>query len=208
MISSYLQLLERRYTDDLDDEAREFIDYAVDGAERMKNLINGLLQYSRVGRKEDEFGQVDLTEVADEVLEDLSRRIEELDGDVEKESLSTCHGNRDQLRRVLQNLVENALTHHGDGQPVIRITGEQRDDGSVHVVVADRGPGIPEKFQEKIFGIVQQLDPHGEGREGSGMGLALCRKIVERHGGRIWVESEPGEGSEFHFTLDLSPEEG
>lgn len=201
MISSYLQLLERRYADDLDEEAREFIDYAVDGAERMKALINGLLQYSRVGRKEGESGPVDLDALLDAVLDDLARRIEELGGEVEREPLPTCHGNRDQLRRVLQNLIENALTYCGDGPSRIRISAEEDADVAAHVVVADRGPGIPEEFREKVFQIFQQLDPHGQGREGSGMGLALCRKIVERHGGRIWVEPGPAGGSAFHFTV-------
>lgn len=207
MISSYLELLERRYADELEAEAREFIGYAVDGAERMKSLIDGLLQYSRVGRKEGEFDRVDLEEVLDDVLEDLARRIEELGGEVDREPLPTCHANRDQLRRVLQNLIENALTYHGDAPPLIRISAEEDADVAAHVVVADHGPGIPEGQQEKVFGIFQQLDPHGEGREGSGMGLALCRKIVERHGGRIWVEPGPEGGSAFHFTMDLTPEE-
>lgn len=208
MISSYLQLLERRYADDLDGEAREFIGYAVDGAERMKTLINGLLQYSRIGRQEGEFGAIELDEVVDDVLADLGRRMEELDAEVEREPLPTVHGNRDQLRRVLQNLIENALIYRGDGPPRIRITSEdEAGDAAWHVVVADRGPGIPEEFREKIFRIFQQLDPHGQGHEGSGIGLALCRKIVERHGGRIWVDSEPDRGSAFHVTLDSEPDD-
>ena len=208
MISSYLQLLERRYGDELEGEAREFIDYAVDGAERMKALINGLLQYSRVGRKEGEFGPVDLDAVLDDVLEDLARRIEELGGTVDREPLPTVHGNRDQLRRLVQNLIENALTYRGDGPPRIRVTAEPDEEAAAHLVVADRGPGIPEEFRTRVFQIFQQLDPHGQGREGSGMGLALCRKIVERHDGRIWVESGPGGGSAFHVTLDLQHDDG
>jgi signal transduction histidine kinase len=204
MVSSYLQLLERRYRDDLDQTAQEFIDYAVDGANRMKALINGLLQYSRVGRKEGKFGQVSLDSVLSGILEDLDRRMEELDATVEQESLPSTYGNRDQLRRLLQNLIENALTYHGEEPPSIHLSGRQAD-GGVHLVVRDDGPGIPPEVQEKVFQIFKQLDPHGSGRDGSGMGLALCKKIAERHDGRIWVESEPGEGSAFHITLRLSP---
>jgi signal transduction histidine kinase len=206
MVSSYLQLLERRYREDLDETAQEFIDYAVDGADRMKALINRLLQYSRVGRKEGEFGEVDLDSVVGGILDDLDRRIEEFGATVERETLPPAYGNRDQLRRLLQNLIENALTYHGDAPPSIHVSGETTDDG-VHLVVRDEGPGIPPEAQEKVFQIFNQLDPHGEGREGSGMGLALCKKIAERHDGRIWVESEPGEGSAFHVTLHLSPDD-
>ncbi len=204
MVSSYLQLLERRYRDDLDETAQEFIDYAVDGAERMKALINGLLQYSRVGRKEGEFGEVNLSSILNGILGDLSRRTEELGATVETEPLPSTYGNRDQLRRLLQNLIENALTYHGEEPPSISVSGNQ-EEGSVHLVVRDEGPGIPPEAQEKVFQIFNQLDPHGTGQEGSGMGLALCKKIAERHGGNIWVESEPGEGSAFHITLHLSP---
>jgi len=207
MVSSYLQLLERRYGDDLPDEAREFMEYAVDGSRRMKALINGLLAYSRVGRKEGEFGPVDLDAVLDDVLDDLERKIEETGASISREDLPRVHGNADQLARVIQNLVENALLHGGDGPPRISVAAlPEPEDAEAHVVVRDRGPGIPPEASERIFQLFQQLDPHGRGRQGSGMGLALSRKIVERHGGRIWVESEPGEGSAFHFTLSLPPE--
>lgn len=207
MVASYLELLERRYRDELDEEAREFIDYAVDGARRMKALINGLLAYSRVGRKEGSMEEVDLDAVLDDVLDDLGGRIRDTEAEIERGPLPTTHGNPEQLRQVLQNLIENALVYCGEEPPRIEIRGEQRDDGSVAVEVADQGPGIPPEAQDKVFQIFHQLDPHGAGREGSGMGLALCRKIVERHGGRIGVSSEPGEGATFRFTLDIDPEE-
>jgi len=204
MVASYLQLLERRYRDDLDETAQEFIDYAVDGANRMKALINGLLQYSRVGRKEGEFRTVDLDSILDGILDDFDRRIEEAGATIDREPLPSVYGNRDQLRRLLQNLVDNALTYHGDAPPVLRVTG-RREDGAVHLMVRDEGPGIPAGAEEKVFQIFKQLDPHGTGKSGSGMGLALCKKIAERHDGRIWVESEPGQGTAFHVTLNLSP---
>ena len=130
MVSSYLQLLERRYEEDLDETAREFIEYAVDGAERMKALINGLLQYSRVGRKEDEFEEVDLGEVLTDVLDDVAREIDRLGGTVTREALPTTYGSRDQLRRVFQNLIENALTYRGDAPPQIHVSGWAAPSGS------------------------------------------------------------------------------
>ncbi|MFB6231737.1 MAG: ATP-binding protein [Salinibacter sp.] len=205
MVSSYLQLLERRYKEDLDETAQEFIAYAVDGAERMKALINGLLQYSRVGRKEGEFAEVDLDAVLSDVLDDVAREIDALDGTVTREALPTTYGSRDQLRRVFQNLIENALTYRGDAPPRVHVSGRAEPDGTAHVIVRDEGPGIPPEGQDKIFQIFKQLDPHGAGQEGSGMGLALSRKIAERHDGALWVESEPGEGSAFHLTLHLTP---
>jgi PAS domain S-box-containing protein len=207
MVASYLELLDRRYGEELEDEAREFIEYAVDGARRMKALINGLLAYSRVGRKEGDFGVVDLDSVVDAVLDDLAGHVEETGAEIRRDPLPKAYGNEDQLRRVFQNLVENALTHHGDAPPRIRITGGNRSDGGVEVAVSDRGPGIPPGVDEKVFQLFHQLDPHGAGREGSGMGLAISRKIVERHGGTIGVTSTPGEGATFRFTLDLDPEE-
>ena len=206
MVSSYLQLLERRYKEDLNETAQEFIEYAVDGAERMKALINGLLQYSRVGRKEDEFEEVNLDEVISDVLDDMDREIDRLDGTVTREPLPTTYGSEDQLRRVFQNLIENALTYRGDAPPRVHVSGETEPDGAAHVIVRDEGLGIPPEGQDKIFQIFTQLDPHGAGQEGSGMGLALSRKIAERHDGVLWVESEPGEGSAFHLTLNLTPD--
>jgi len=205
MVASYLQLLERRYADDLDETAREFIGYAVDGARRMKDLINSLLQYSRVGRKEGEFREVALGALVDEIVEDLERRIEDTGATVTRDPLPTVYGVPDQLRRVFQNLIENALTYHGEDPPVIHVAGTP-EEGGAHITVRDEGPGIPPEGQDKIFRIFKQLDPHGTGHDGSGMGLSITRKIVERHNGDIWVESTPGEGATFHVTLHLSPQ--
>lgn len=204
MVSSYLQLLEKRYADDLDETAREFIGYAVDGAQRMKSLINSLLQYSRVGRKEGEAQEVELGPLVDDIVSDLERRIRDTDATVTRDALPTVYGLPDQLRRVFQNLIENALTYHGEAPPVVHIAGTT-EDGGAHVTVRDEGPGIPPEAQDKIFRIFKQLDPHGTGRSGSGIGLSITRKIVERHDGAIWVESEPGAGATFHVTLHLTP---
>lgn len=175
--------------------------YAVDGARRMQALVNGLLAYSRVDRKEGSFGDVELDAVWEDVRADLSGRIRETGAEVEAGPLPVVHGNADQLRRVLQNLVENALTYAGGDPPLVTVTGEERADGSVRIAVADHGAGIPSGMEEKVFQLFQQMDPHG-----AGLGLALCRKIVERHGGDIGVTPTPGRGATFHFTLDLEAE--
>jgi len=205
MVSNYLQLLERRYKEQVPDPAREFIDFAVDGAERMKALINGLLQYSRVGRKEGAFRQVALDAMLDEVLDDLSRRITQTDATVTRDALPSTYGNPEQLRRVLQNVVENALVYAGDAPPRVHVSGWEDEEG-VHLVIQDEGPGIPADAQHRVFTLFKQLDPHGVGKQGAGMGLALCKRIAERHGGRMWVESTPGDGAAFHVTLQLSPD--
>lgn len=204
MVSNYLQLLERRYKAQLPDQAREFIDFAVDGAERMKALINGLLQYSRVGRKEGAFREVALDTLLDKVLDDLSRRIDETGATVTRDPLPATNGNPEQLRRVVQNVVENALTYAGDA-PRIHVSGRAEGAG-VHLVIQDDGPGIPADAQDRVFKLFKQLDPHGLGKQGAGMGLALCKRIAERHGGRMWVESAPGDGAAVHVTLQLTPE--
>lgn len=205
MVASYLQLLERRYGDQLDGEAREFMDYAIDGAQRMKALISGLLAYSRVGRTKQTLGEVDLDELVDGLVDDLRGRIGALEATVTRDALPVAYGSRDQLHRLLKNLLENALTYHGDAPPAVHVTSAAMDNG-VHLVVRDRGPGIPPEHHDAIFQIFRQLDPHGAGHRGTGMGLALCRKIAEHHDGTIWVESAPGEGAAFHVTLHLTPE--
>jgi len=199
MVTSYLQLLEQRYADDLDEDAEEFIDFAVDGAERMRDMIDGLLEYSRVTTTGDPLKPVELERVVDEVLEDLQFRIEQTDADITIESLPCVEGDENQLRQVFQNLIDNAIEYSGDEPPRIHIAAD-RDSEEWLLSVRDDGVGIEPDDQERIFGIFQRLHTHDE-RAGTGIGLALCKQIVKRHGGEIWVESEPGEGSTFSFTL-------
>jgi signal transduction histidine kinase len=215
MISSDLPLLEHRYGDSLENEARDFMNDAVDGTQRMNNLINGLLRYSRVERKEGAWAlrPVDLNEVFSRVRSDLQHRIEALGATVASDLLPTVFGHPGQLQRLLKNLLENALTYHGEDAPSIQVTATSDEDRKAaplsteaHVMVRDEGPGIQPEHQETVFQLFKQLDPHGGGKEGSGMGLALCRKIAERHDGAIWIESTPGEGTDVHVTLGLSPE--
>ena len=199
MVTSYLQLVERRYADELDEEGEEFIDYAVDGAERMREMIDGLLEYSRVDTQGDPFESVDLDDVLDDVLADLQFRIEETDAEVARDPLPTVEGDRNQLRQLLQNLLSNAIDYSGDEPPRIRVSAEWEGPRWT-IAVSDEGIGIDPDDADRIFGIFQRLHSI-EDHDGSGIGLALCERIVERHGGEIWVDSEPGEGSTFYVTL-------
>ena len=201
MVTSYLTLVENRYGDDLDDDAEEFIDYAVDGAERMREMIEGLLEYSRVDTQGDPFEPVDLGAVFANVRRDLGVRIDESDAtvDIDAGSLPCVEGDRNQLRQLFQNLLSNALEYSGDEPPRVHVSAERRGREWA-VSVADEGIGIDPADADRIFEVFQRL--HGrEEYEGTGIGLALCERIVERHGGTIRVDSEPGDGSTFTVTL-------
>uniref|UniRef100_UPI00374266E1 PAS domain S-box protein n=1 Tax=Halopiger aswanensis TaxID=148449 RepID=UPI00374266E1 len=199
MVSSYLSLLEDRYEDELDDDGREFIEFAVDGAERMRAMIDGLLEYSRVETRGDPLEPTDLNAVVDEVLDDLQFRIEETDADISVPELPHVEGDSNQLRQVFQNLLENAIEYSGDEPPSITLSVDQRSDDWV-ISVADEGIGIDPDDADRIFDVFERLHTQDE-HAGTGIGLALCERIVDRHGGEIWVDSDPGEGSTFSFTL-------
>jgi PAS domain S-box-containing protein len=199
MVTSYLQLLEQRYHDQLDDDAREFIGYAVDGAARMKALIQDLLIYSRVERAAKVFAPVDANAVLKDVLENLSVMIEENKATITADSLPTITGDERQITQLFQNLISNAIKFHGDRQPEIHM-GVERKNNEWVFCVRDNGIGIEAQYLDRIFIIFQRL--HNRGKyPGTGIGLAICKKVVERHGGRIWVESCPGEGTTFYFTI-------
>lgn len=200
MVSSYLQLLERRYADELDDDAEEFIDYAVDGAERMRAMIESLLKYSRVATGGEPLTPTDADEVLDDVLDDLQLRIRETDATVTADDLPTVTANGEQLAQVFRNLISNALRYSGDEPPRIHVGVEQTDD-AWQFSVRDEGVGIDPEYHDRIFDVFEQLHGNGQNSGTGGIGLALCERIVERHGGDIWVESQPGEGSTFAFTL-------
>jgi len=205
MITSYSQLLERRYRDRLDGDALEFIDYVVDGAKRMQELINDLLAYSRVGTRGREFESVDMEAVYKRVLGNLQLAIEEQHAEVSHDPLPMVQGDGLQLVQLFQNLIANAIKFHGDAQPKVHVSVESGNDEATFCV-HDEGIGIEPQYVERIFQVFQRL--HGKGRyPGTGIGLAICKKIVERHGGRIWVESQPGQGSKFYFTLPLAAKE-
>ncbi|MDS0476922.1 PAS domain S-box protein [Natrinema sp. 1APR25-10V2] len=202
MITSYLQLIENRYADELDEDAEEFIEFAVDGADRMQEMIEGLLQYSRVETQGDPFEPVDLDKVLEDTLENLQMAIEESSAEITVDALPEVHGDHSQLQQVFQNLISNAIEYSGDEPPQIHIDAEQY--GSEYIIaVHDKGIGIDPEEQDRIFQVFQRLHSHEE-HPGTGIGLALCQRIVERHGGEIWVDSEPGEGTTFSFTLSAA----
>ncbi|WP_049915752.1 ATP-binding protein [Natrialba taiwanensis] len=199
MITSYLRLIENRYADELDQDGREFIEYAVDGAERMQGMIDGLLQFSRVETQGEPFEPVDLEDVLADVRRDLRMQIEESEAEIAAGELPRVEGDGNQLRQVFQNLLSNAIEYADDEPPQVHISAH--DTGKEWVIsVRDNGSGIEPADQERIFGLFQRRHDSDE-QTGSGLGLALCKRIIERHGGEIWVESEPGEGATFSFTL-------
>ena len=199
MVTSYLGLIENRYADDLDADGEEFITFAVDGAERMREMIDGLLQYSRVDTQGDPLEPVDLNAILDDVLTDLQLKIEEADAEITVRDLPRVEGDSGQLRQVFQNLLSNAIQYSGDEPPRVEISAE-RDEGTWRVSVRDHGIGIDPDDRDRIFQVFKRLHTLDE-HAGTGLGLALCQRIVERHGGRIWVDSGPGTGSTFSFTL-------
>lgn len=201
MVASYTRLLAKRYEGHLDARADKYIRYASEGAERMKTLIQDLLAYSRVTTQASPLVSVDLNEVLAGVIEDLGVTIRRTGAAVTHDRLPTALADAGQVRQVLQNLIQNAIKFSGDSPPVIHVSG-RREGSRCIVSVRDEGVGIESQYFERIFVIFQRL----QGREspGTGIGLALCKRIVDRHGGEIWVESEPGEGSTFHFTLPAS----
>jgi len=202
MVSSYTQLLEKRYGDKLDDDAREFMNYTVDGARRMQRLINDLLEFSRLSTRGKQLEPVDANEVLGTVRANLSAAIEDAGALVTNEALPTVMADPTQLSQLLQNLVGNAIKFHGAEAPRVHIAaGEQ--DGEWVFSVRDNGIGINQEYFDRIFVIFQRLHVTAD-YPGTGIGLALCKRIAERHGGRIWVESEPGTGATFSFSIPKS----
>ena len=199
MVGSYTQLLARRYRGRLDKDADEFIGYAVDGVTRMQRLINDLLTYSRVGTKGREPEPTDSDAVLERALQNLQVAIEDNGAEVTHDRLPTVMADDRQLEQLLQNLVGNALKYHGEEAPRVHVSAA-RNNGNWEFAVRDNGIGIDPKYADRVFVIFQRLHNRTE-YSGTGIGLAVCKKIVERHGGRIWLESEPGRGSTFRFTL-------
>jgi light-regulated signal transduction histidine kinase (bacteriophytochrome) len=200
MVSSYVDLLDQEYGDQLDEEAREYMAFAVDGARRMKRMINSLLEYSRVHTQAAEFTETDVNKVVADTRRDLELLIADHDAAVTDGDLPTVMADRDQLGQVFQNLTKNAIEHASTEEtPSVTISATELE-AAYEFAVSDNGPGIPESQQEEIFKIFQQ-GSNGSDEENTGIGLAITKRIVQRHGGEIWVESSPGEGATFRFTI-------
>ncbi len=203
MISSYTQLLERRYRDRLDSDASEFMGFIVDGAARMKQLIEDLLAYSRVGTRGRAFQSVDCQAAFDKAVANLRGAIEQSGARITHDPLPSVLGDTGQLVQLLQNLIANAIKFRGDAAPVVHLGARQSGEGWIFSV-KDEGIGIDPQYFERIFLMFQRLHSKAD-YPGTGIGLAICKKIVDRHGGRIWVESQPGRGCTFFFTLCAQP---
>ncbi len=203
-VASFTQLLQRRYAGKLDERADQYIDFAVDGATRMQRLINDLLAFSRVGRLAGEQELVRAAELVDAARRNLAERIEETGAEIQVGELPVVRGEAALLTAVFQNLIGNALKFRGLERPVVRV-GAQRDGGQWRFTVADNGIGVQPEYAERIFVLFQRLHTK-EAYAGTGIGLALCRKIVEHHGGRIWLDTAVTAGTTFHFTLPVAEE--
>jgi signal transduction histidine kinase len=202
MVASFCQLLAERYTNALDDEGREYVAFAVDGAERMQGLIRDLLAYSRVGTRAAARETIETNPVVARALANLKAAIGESRAIVEVDALPAVHADGGQLVHVFQNLVGNALKFRGDAPPRVRISATVID-GRAQFAVSDNGIGLKPEHAERIFVMFQRLHKRGS-YAGTGIGLAICKKIVERHDGRIWVESVPEQGATFYFTVPLA----
>ncbi len=199
MVSSFTQLLARRYKDKLDADADDFIAYAVNGANRMQQLINDLLMYSRVGTRGKPLEPCDVHSILGEVLVNLQPTIGESHAIITNDGLPTVIADPSQLVQLFQNLISNAIRFRGDEAPRIHISAEEKPAEWLFSV-RDNGIGIAPEYRERIFVIFQRLQPQSH-QAGTGIGLAICKRIAERHGGKIWMESEPGRGSTFYFTI-------
>jgi light-regulated signal transduction histidine kinase (bacteriophytochrome) len=198
-VATFCQMLQQRYAGQLDERADQYIEFAVDGAKRMQALINDLLAFSRVGRLTQPQDAVDTAELVARAERSLASAIEETGAEVVYGSLPTVRGDATLLSLVFQNLIGNAIKFRTDAPPRVEITAE-RDDGEWRFRCADNGIGIDAEYAERIFIIFQRLHAR-TAYAGTGIGLAMCRKIIEYHGGRIWLDGETAEGSAFLFTL-------
>jgi PAS domain S-box-containing protein len=199
MISSFTQLLQKRYKGKLDPDADDFIEFVVGGALQMKMLIDNLLSYSRVSSHRRDFEMTDCNLIVDNALKNLKAVIQESGATITRDHLPTVLVDRLQIYQVFQNLISNAIKFRTESSPVIHISAEQKGQDWIFSV-SDNGIGISSEFFKRIFLIFQRLHSRNE-YPGTGIGLAICKKIVERHGGRIWVESECGKGSVFYFSI-------
>ena len=202
MVASFTQLLERRYKSQLDDDADDYIGFIVEGAQRMKALIDDLLTFSRLNTEPSKYEPVLIEVALDDVIFNLKSSIEENNAKITYDNLPTVMGDLSQIRQLFQNLISNAIKFHGDEPPEIHISAKEFEKEWLFSV-SDNGIGINQNHQEQIFSIFKRLHTRNE-YDGTGIGLAICKSIVERHGGKIWVESDEKNGSTFFFNMSKS----
>jgi PAS domain S-box-containing protein len=200
MVAGFTQLLSERYKGQLDDKADQYIDFAVEGASYMQNLIEDLLSYSRVTTRAKPFQPTNFQTVLQKTLSNLRVTINENQAEITSDPLPTLLADESQMIQLFQNLVGNAIKFHADTPPHVHISAREEDKEWIFSV-KDNGIGINPRYYERIFVIFQRLHSKHSSYPGTGIGLAICKKVVERHGGRIWVESEPGKGTTFYFSL-------
>jgi PAS domain S-box-containing protein len=200
MVASYTQLLARRYEDELDERAQKYIGYAVEGAERMKTLLNDLLEYSRIGRPDDSMETVELQEILDSVQSNLTIRIREAGAQVDVGDLPAVYGDRTMLISLFQNLIENGIKFSEAETPRVEVEAVEVSDEARTIEVRDNGIGFDTDNADRMFQMFQRLNERSA-FEGTGTGLAIVKKIVDAHGGDMSVDSTPGEGSCFRVTL-------
>jgi light-regulated signal transduction histidine kinase (bacteriophytochrome) len=205
MVSSYLQLLERRYKDKLDSDAEDFIHFAVDGAQRMHTLIGDMVSYSRINTRAGAFEPTDFNEVLERALATTGEAAKSAGAVIKRDPLPTLVADASQLEQLFRHLIDNALKFQNGRRPRVHIGAEQRD-GEWEFFVRDNGIGIDPQYSERVFVIFQRLHTRAE-YPGTGIGLSVCKKVIERHGGRIWFESQPGAGTTFSFTLPTVQEQ-
>jgi signal transduction histidine kinase len=197
-LGGYLQRLERKYHDEFSASAVDLLCRAFSSVQKMERMIDQLLSYACMRSDKDDHSEVDTACLVSDVVDSLTGLILKEEATVELKSLPVVVGERIMIEQLFQNLISNAIKHRGEKKPVITISAERKDDTWVFFI-RDNGSGIPPAYAERIFNLFERLNP--KSRDGSGIGLAVCKKIVELHGGRIWVESKPGEGSVFSFTI-------
>ena len=205
-ITSFLTLLERNYQGKLDKDADEFIEFIMDASERMRALIDDLLSYARLDSGEREPSRsIDMGQLVGEKVELLKVAIDESRAKITVGELPTIVANRGEISQLIQNLISNAIKYHGEADPVVEISARELGD-HWEFRIGDNGIGIPQEHLSEVFQPFRRLHGKGSVYKGSGVGLAICQKVIDRHGGRIWVESEVGQGSTFIFTIAKPPD--
>lgn len=208
MVVSYTQLLAKNYAGQLDSNGQEFMAFALDGAKRMQRMIHDLLMYSRLNAREIAAQPLSSEHLLEQAMFTLRSAIDQSRASIEYSSLPEVLGDAGEIKRLFEILLENAIKYHGQDKPHVRVHAALLPAGHFYqFTVEDNGIGIPPKYSERVFALFQRLHTSQE-YEGTGVGLAFARRIVEKHGGTIWVESEAGQGSRFHFTLRAAVAEG